>query len=96
MGPAPRGLRRQATGLSIAAKAGASETLHVNGELVLSQGGKLAAIQNVRARGNLGRGYNDDSFFPGDIAEVLVYTRALPDAERVQHEAYLAERYGLR
>jgi hypothetical protein len=47
--------------------------LFVNGQLVASQSGKLTTIQGIRPIGNLGRGYNDDTFFAGDIAEVLVY-----------------------
>jgi hypothetical protein len=36
---------------------------------------------------------DNGTFFPGQIAEVLVYARALTDAERQAVEAYLAARY---
>ncbi|MCI0585128.1 MAG: FG-GAP-like repeat-containing protein, partial [Chloroflexi bacterium] len=78
---------------SIAVKSGTTDTLFVNGVQVLSQGGKLGSIAGCRATGNLGRGYNDNTFFPGRIAEVLVYNRALSTAERQGIEQYLAGRY---
>lgn len=35
------------------------------------------------------------TFFDGDIAEILVYNRALTDAERAQVETYLKDKWGL-
>ncbi len=45
----------------------------------------------------MGIGNSDSTtrFFNGDIAEVLIFNRALPVAEREAVERYLAERYGL-
>jgi hypothetical protein len=43
----------------------------------------------------VGRGFNDNSFFAGDIAEVLVYTRALNSSERTTVEQYLGSKYNL-
>lgn len=77
----------------IAVKNGPTESLFVDGKKVLTLGGKLSTIQRVRTQGNLGRGYNDDSFFAGDIAEVLVYQRALTDAEISQVSQYLQAKY---
>jgi parallel beta-helix repeat protein len=81
--------------LTTAVKSASTESLYVNGMQVLAQSGKLTALANIRDTGNLGRGYNDDTFFNGDIAEVLVYTRALTDAERQQVEQYLLSKYGI-
>ena len=75
--------------LTTAVKDGSTETLYVNGQRVLTQTGKLPAVQGGRAVGDLGRGFDDNTYYPGDIAEVLIYDRALSDAERQQVEAYL-------
>ena len=52
-----------------------------------------AVIAGCRDTGNLGRGYNDDTFFAGDLAEVIVYERALSDEERLLVEDYLRHKY---
>ena len=44
--------------------------------------------------GNDGRG-KELKYFPGDIAEILVFSRALPEAERDAIERYLRAKYGL-
>jgi hypothetical protein len=79
--------------LTTAVKAGSSESLFVDGQLVGSEAGKQETIQGISPVGNLGRGYNDDTFFAGDIAEVLVYDRALSAAERGQLEQHLLRKY---
>ena len=60
---------------------------------VLAEGGKLASIAGCQSTGNLGRGYNNNAYFPGAIAEVLVYRRALSETERQGLEAYLQAKY---
>jgi hypothetical protein len=67
----------------------------VNGVQVLSKGGKLPTITGCQTNGNIGRGYNDNTFFTGDVAEVLVYTRAITPSERQAVDQYLAGKYGL-
>jgi hypothetical protein len=79
--------------LTVTRKDGTTDSLYVDGVPVMSEGGKEAMITGCQDEGNLGRGYNDDTFFPGDIAEVLVYDRALPDAERQSVEQYLITKY---
>ena len=81
--------------LSTAVKNGTTDSLYVNGTLAVSQGGKLATIAGCRDTGNLGRGYDDNTYYAGDIAEVLVYSRALSSAERVAVEQYLDSKYRL-
>ena len=90
--PAPVGT---AFTLNSAVKNGATDSLYVNGALVLSQGGKLTTIAGCQDTGNLGRGYNDNTFFSGQIAEVLVYDRALNESERQSVEQYLNSRYAI-
>ena len=83
-----------APSLTTAIKDGANESLYVNGGLIFTQGGKLATIAGVQDTGNLGQAY-ENTYFAGDIAEVLIYNRALSDAERQQVEQYLLARYGI-
>ncbi len=74
---------------------GVMDYLYVNGELVLENEKPAGqeALGHQRDVGNIGRGYNDNTYFPGMIAEVLVYTEKLSDAEREQVEGYLSSKY---
>jgi hypothetical protein len=81
--------------VTTAIKDGPTDMIFVNGALVLSQPGRAAAIAGCRDTADLGRGLDDNTFFAGDIAEALVYTRALSAVERVRVEQYLGTRYGL-
>ena len=72
---------------------GVMDYVYVDGELVLENTKPKGELGSNRDVGNLGRGYNDDTYFPGMIAEVLVYTRTLSDAERQEVEAYLNSKY---
>ena len=74
---------------------GTTDYLYVNGTLAYSEGGKYQALQGNVNVGALGKGYGN-TFFGGDIAEVLVYNRALSDAERQGIETYLMNKYSLR
>jgi hypothetical protein len=78
----------------MAVKSGSTERLYVGGTLVQTVTGKLAAIANTQSAGKIGHGYNN-SYFAGDIAEVLVYNRALTDTERAQLEQHLKAKYAL-
>ena len=76
-----------------------NETLYVNGASVYSQTGKTAAIARCKDTGFLGRGYgttltaNATTCFAGDIAEIIVYNRALNATERQDVDAYLTAKY---
>jgi len=72
-----------------------TDTLYVNGVQVQSATGKLSALTGHQDTGNLGRGYNNNTYFNGDIVEVLVYNRALSDSERQSVEQYLDGKYNL-
>ena len=84
--PAPIGTNYSIT---VSKKDGTTDMLYVDGALVVSASNKLASITSCRDTGNLGRGYNDDTYFAGDIMGVLVYTRGLSGAERQVVEQYL-------
>lgn len=73
---------------------GATDSLYVNGQLVLSAGGKLGPIAATVDAPCLGCGASG-TYFPGDIAEVLVYARALSPLERIDVENYLRSRFFL-
>ena len=75
-------------------KNGTTETLYVGGTLVSTATGRLAAIADTQPTGNLGVGYLN-THYNGQIAEVIVYTVALSDAQRQQVEAYLNGKYAL-
>jgi hypothetical protein len=72
---------------------GVKDYLYINHELVLENEKPQGELGNHRDTGNLGRGYNDDTYFPGKIAAVLVYTRTLPDSQRCEVEEYLHNKY---
>ena len=76
-------------------KDGTTDSLYVNKVLVLSQGGKLTTLAGNQSMGNVGRGYNDNTYFRGDIAEAIVFGRALTIAERQSVEQYLDAKYGV-
>jgi hypothetical protein len=77
-----------------AVKQSGDERLYVNGTQVVSLSGKPATISGVPSLGSLGRGFNSVGYI-GQIAEVLVYNRALTDTERQALDAYLKSKYGL-
>ena len=80
--------------LTIARKDGPAESLFVNGAPVWSEGGRAAKLQGTSPAVCLGGDFNG-SFFNGKIAEILVYERALPEAERQRVEQYLKLKYRL-
>ena len=77
-------------------KEGSLESLFVNGELAVSVDGKELMTAGIDENGgNLGRGYFSGVFtyFRGEMQEILVYTRALSEAERADLETYLKAKY---
>jgi hypothetical protein len=81
--------------LTAAIKNGTTDRLYVNGQSVLSQSGKLPTIAGCQDIGNIGRGHDDDTFFAGKIAELLVFTRAISAQELATVQKYLTEKFGL-
>src|SRR5262245_19622305 len=79
--------------MSISMKDRTVDSLYVDGAFALSESGKLDTISACRDTGNIGRGYDDNTYFPGWVAAVLVYDRPLTDAERTQLESYLRDKY---
>jgi hypothetical protein len=81
--------------VTAALKNGTNDSLYVNGALALSQVGKLSSLAGCQSTGNVGRGYNNNTYFAGDVAEVVVYNRALSASERQSVEQYVNSKYAL-
>ena len=82
--------------MTTATKDGATEKVFVDGELVWTQTDKFTTIKNTDSKGFIGRwshGGDNSGWFLGNVAEIIVYTRALDDAERKQVEGYLKAKY---
>ena len=80
--------------LTTARKDAATESLFVNGIQVWTEGGRRPSLLGASPAVAIGGDFNG-SFFNGRIAEVMVYERALPDAERQRAEQYLKLKYRL-
>jgi len=78
--------------LTTARKDGPTESLYVNGAQVWTETGRVPTLQGTSPAVCLGGDFNG-SYFNGKIAEIVVYDRALPDAERQRVEQYLKLKY---
>jgi hypothetical protein len=74
---------------------GSTDSLYVNGLLALSQGNKNAALNGMTGTGYIGQGVNN-TFFNGEIGEILVYNRVLSANEAATVESYLRNKFGTR
>ena len=70
-----------------------TDQIYVDGLQVLSQGGKFPALGGVTGAGTIGEGINN-TYFNGEISEILVYNRVLSNQEAAQVESYLRNKYG--
>jgi hypothetical protein len=79
-------------------KDGTKEELFVQGASVLSSKDRYPAIAHTQDVATIGAGtdskQNPMKFYPGDIAEILVFARALSDVERDALERHLRGKYG--
>jgi hypothetical protein len=71
-----------------------TDSLYVNGTKVFQQSGKLPALGGTDGTGFLGRGVNN-TYYNGEISEVLVYDRVLKDKEMQTVTSYLETKFGL-
>ena len=78
--------------ITAAVHSGTTEALYVNGTQVHTGTGKTSAIANCKDSGFLGRGYNS-TYYTGDIAEIVVYNRALTAQEIQTVQSYLNTKY---
>jgi hypothetical protein len=81
--------------ISRAVHDGSTDSLWVNSLKVFSQGGKQAVLSGTSGAAYLGRGINN-TYFNGEISEVLVYNRALTPSEAAAVESYLRNKFGTK
>jgi hypothetical protein len=74
---------------------GSTDSLYVNGLLALSQGNKSSALNGTTGAGFIGQGVNN-TFFNGEISEILIYNRVLSANEAASVESYLRNKFGTR
>ena len=67
----------------------------MNGLAVENREGKLSVLGGATGAGLIGEGINN-SFFHGEISEILVYNRVLSTEETALVESYLAQKYGMQ
>lgn len=66
-----------------------------NGSLMGTATTAVTDLTETTAPLYLGRIADFGNYFDGDVAEMIVYNRALSNTERIEVETYLAQRYGL-
>jgi hypothetical protein len=72
----------------------ATDSIWLNGQSLGTFTGKATLINGVGDFAILGRGSNN-TFYSGDVSELIVYARALEPAERQKVEQYLMTKYHL-
>ena len=74
---------------------GTTDSLYVDGLLTLTQGGKSAVLHGTTGAGYIGQGLNN-TYFNGEISEILIYNRVLSANENAAVESYLRNKFGTR
>ncbi len=78
--------------ITVSVKNGTSEYLYLDRNLVKSKLNARATLANHVNYGDLARA-RGNTWFAGDIAEILVYAKALSDSERIQVQDYFRSKY---
>lgn len=86
--------RTNSFGLSEWMHSGATDSMWLNGQSIASYTGKVQSINGVGDTALLGQGINN-TFYAGDISELIIYARALTASERAAVEQYLMNKYHL-
>lgn len=81
--------------LTTAVHDGSTDALFVNGRLLDVQKNREVSLAGMTGQGFIGQGYQN-TFFTGDISEILVYNRVLNLDEFEKVSLYLMAKYGLR
>jgi Concanavalin A-like lectin/glucanases superfamily len=74
---------------------GSTDSLYVDSQLVSTKGTKLPVLSGTTGAGFIGRGINN-TYFTGEISEILVYDRVLTSREAAAVEYYLRNKFGTR
>ena len=72
-----------------------TDEIYVNSLRAFSQSGKQHALNGVTGAGTIGEGINN-TYFNGEISEILVFNRVLSDNEAARVESYLRNKYGTK
>jgi hypothetical protein len=72
---------------------GTTDSLYVDGIHVFSEQNKVPALSGTTGSGYIGRGINN-TYFNGEISEILVYDRVLTADETAVVEKYLRNKFG--
>lgn len=83
------------TSVTAAVKSGSTEKMYVDGENVVTKEGTAETTTNIGSTMYVGKSICEgkDNFFQGTISEILIYDRALADAEIEQISTYLNQKY---
>jgi hypothetical protein len=73
---------------------GTTDSMWFNSQSVASYPGKLQTLMGSGSSVTLGRG-DQNSYYPGEASEIIIYNRALTTAERQLVEQYLTAKYHL-
>ena len=68
--------------------------VYINHNQASNTSANLVGFSGAAATGHVGRGYTNQ-YFDGDMTEVIMYTKALNDAERILVENYLSSKYAV-
>lgn len=79
--------------ITVMAKSGPRMQLFVDGATRLNEGGRAPTVLGAQDTLQLARGFGGNTFWAGELAEILVYARALDAGELAQVQAYLRGRY---
>lgn len=98
VGNDPEVLRKSTIGgdftLTTAVHDGSTDALFVNGRLRDIQKNREVSLAGMSGQGFIGQGYQN-TFFTGEISEILVYDRVLNPREFEKVTSYLMAKYGL-
>jgi hypothetical protein len=86
--------RTNSFGLSEWMHAGTTDSLWFNGLSIASYTGKSQTLAGTGTSATLGKGAGN-TFFQGEVSEVIVYNRSLSTSERQLIEQYLMTKYHL-
>jgi hypothetical protein len=81
--------------LTTAVHDGSTDALFVNGRLRDVQKNREVSLAGMSGQGFIGQGYQN-TFFTGEISEILVYNRVLNPIEFEKVSSYLMKKYGLQ
>jgi hypothetical protein len=99
VGNDPEVLRKSTIGgdftLTTAVHDGSTDALFVNGRLLDVQKNREVSLAGMTGQGFIGQGYQN-TFFTGEISEILVYDRVLKPTEFEKVSSYLMKKYGLQ